>query len=448
MTAPLPPPRGRPIDERTRSILGAAHIDGTHLRLPDRLSPTEYSVVKQVVQALGGSWTRNVQAFTFARDTDVNALITGLLSEGRTPLSARAADGFVSTPPDLGERLCAWPCTDLAWLPPGARVLEPSAGHGALVGAILRVNPQVAVTAVEPDRRRALALRNSHDGVRVHTSTFEEFAADAQAGGERFAAVVMNPPFAVPGNRAIWIEHILLAWELLAPGARLVAVVPASLTYHQGRQHQDLRELTATYGGHQPLPDDTFAAAGAGVRTCILWLTRPVEAGPERFGWRTYTGTDHPVRVATPRLTGEAVTAAPVQIWRDEWRGSVRILRYRAQCVVCGWLLWSFDDGQNDPRGVLGDFSAGYSLDAADYDADGPSIGLCPRCANTFETFRTGLARAETRWTPNSRPDPDTDALTSDQPPITGPGKQQPSDTCRCGVRRATGDERKGQTPA
>jgi hypothetical protein len=35
--------RGRAIDERTRAVLAAAHIDGTHLRLADQLTPDEYA---------------------------------------------------------------------------------------------------------------------------------------------------------------------------------------------------------------------------------------------------------------------------------------------------------------------------------------------------------------------------------------------------------------------
>lgn len=66
----------------------------------------------------------------------------------------------------------------------------------------------------------------------------------------------------------------------------------------------------------------------------------------------------------------------------------------------CGWLLWGFDDGENDPRGVLGDFTSGFSLDAADYDMAGPSIGLCCGCANDSDHYRDSLTKAKTTWFP------------------------------------------------
>jgi predicted RNA methylase len=82
----------------------------------------------------------------------------------------------------------------LAWLPPGALVLEPSAGTGALVSAALRTNPTIAVTAVEPNAHRAATITDGQCAVTVHTDTFEAFTQRATAAGDRFAAVVMNPP--------------------------------------------------------------------------------------------------------------------------------------------------------------------------------------------------------------------------------------------------------------
>ena len=133
---------------------------------------------------------------------------------------------------------------------------------------------------------------------------------------------------------------------------------------------------------------------------CVVWMARPLDAAAtfDGFVCRTYTGAEQPVRVAAPRLTAEAVTGAPVQIWYDGWSGRDRILRYRAQCATCGWLLWGFDDGQNDPRGVLGEFSAGFSLDPDQYGHRGPAVGLCGRCGDTAGPHFAGLARAETYW--------------------------------------------------
>ncbi len=393
--------RGRAIDERTRAVLAAAHINGTHLRLAEQLTPDEYAPVRQILEALGGVWTRGVGALVFPAGTDVAALIGQTLATGRIPLPARTADGCVPTPAALAADLCTYPHHDLAWLPAGARVLEPSAGTGRLVDAILTTNPTVGVTAVEPDPHRAASI-DPHDGqVTVVPASLEAFARAADTG-ERFAAAVMNPPFATPGQPTLWIDHVRLAFDLLAPGARLVGIVPASFAHRTDARHRGRRDLVDQHGGYERLPADAFTAAGTGTATTLLWLTRPVagDTRAQRCRFRGYTGAEPAVRVAEPRLTGEAAMTAPVQIWYDGWRRHDRILRYRAQCVVCGWLLWGFDDRQDDPRGVLGDFSCGFSLDADEYHPDGraDSVGLCCRCANDHRHHQTGLARAEAIW--------------------------------------------------
>ena len=401
-TATTPRRRGRAIDERTRAVLAAAHIDGTHLRLAEHLTPDEYALVKQILEALGGVWTRSVGALVFPAGTDVAALIGQTLATGRIPLPARTADGFVPTPAALAADLCGYPYHDLAWLPAGARVLEPSAGTGRLVDAILSTNPTVGVTAVEPDPHRAGRIDPRDGQVTVVPASLEEFAARTADTGAGFAAAVLNPPFATPGQPTLWIDHVRLAFHLLAPGARLVAIVPASFAHRTDARHRSLRDLVDQHGGHERLPADAFTAAGTGTATTLIWLTRPVagDTRAQRCRFRGYTGAEPPVRVAEPHLTGEAARTAPVQIWYDGSRRHDRILRYRAQCVGCGWLLWGFDDRQDDPRGVLGDFSCGFSLDAVDYHpaCRGGSVGLCCRCANDHRRYQTGLARAEAIW--------------------------------------------------
>jgi len=335
-------------------------------------------------------------ATVFPADADPASLIADVLASGVVPLHPRRAEGFVRTPDALADDICDYPYTDLRWLPAGSAVLEPSAGDGSLVAAILRANPDVTVTAVEPNPSRAAACATVSAAVTVHTGTFEDFAAAAIRGRVRFAAVVMNPPYAVPGDPAIWIEHLRLAWHLLAPGATLVAIVPAGFLNATGDRLRSVAQFIDHHGGSEPLPAGSFRTAGTDIHTRIVRLTRPVGTGPADHLLAARTGT--PVRVDEPRLTGEAVAGAPVQVWRDAWRSRDRVLRFHGRCVLCGWLLWGFDDGQNDPRGVLGDFTVGFSLTAADYDRSGPDIGLCCRCGNDGDRYRAGFDAAYIQW--------------------------------------------------
>ena len=70
-----------------------------------------------------------------------------------------------------------------------------------------------------------------------------------------------------------------------------------------------------------------------------------------------------------------------VQIWYDSWRGTDRVLRYKGVCRGCGRYTWGADDGENDPRGVLGDHAT-HALAASEYGMVGPDVALCAICGN------------------------------------------------------------------
>ncbi len=128
----------------------------------------------------------------------------------------RSADDFYATPP--------W-CTDamLRRIGPlaGKRILEPSAGDGAIVRRLLAAGADAAhVLAVEPDEARAYCVERS-EGVDVWHSTFEGWARGETEHGfpDIFDLIVMNPPFTLAQ------EHVELAISLLAPGGLCCALL-------------------------------------------------------------------------------------------------------------------------------------------------------------------------------------------------------------------------------
>lgn len=379
---------------RTREILTAAQVNGRHVTLTGQLDRAEYVAVDGVLTALGGKWNRTAGAHVFP-GCPADAL-AAVIAGGSVPLPARTAEGFVATPDDTASAVVM---RHLPKLAPGARVLEPSAGAGAFVRAITARYPAARVVAVEPNATRAQSIPTG-DGVSVVVSTLEEYAAGAPGP---FDAVVMNPPFSVPGNRTIWVDHVLAAWSLMAPGGHLVAIVPAGFAHRTDRKHRQARELIDAHGGTEDLPADTFKASGVTVQACVVWATKPepvAGAAGDRRPWvfREYGREVEPVRVPELRLDADAARRMPVQVWRDSWRNADRVARFCALCAACRRPVWAFDDGDNDCRGVLGDASAGFSLDAEDYDQAGPSVGLCAVCANERGRYDRGLKLARQVW--------------------------------------------------
>lgn len=249
----------------------------------------------------------------------------------------RAAAGYVATPANLADTLARYPYANVAALADGADVLEPSAGDGAIVTKLLTVNPRLRVVAVEPDTARADALHALPDAVRpaeIFRGRFEDYAASLNPeytdphddAARRFDLVVMNPPFSVPSNKTIWADHVLLAWRLLRPGGRLIAIVPNGFTFRTDKTHTAMRALVEAHGEYDELPAQTFKSEGVGVGAVVIVLDKPVLLDDV-----TETPADHArtveaetVRAAVARhLKWRSDTGAPVLRRRDGWRWTV-----------------------------------------------------------------------------------------------------------------------------
>lgn len=169
------------------------------------------AAAEQVLEALSASPCRpgGVWAFDFPAETALNLVI----ASGKLP--DREAHQFYPTPPDLAAEVVS-----AADIRPGHRVLEPSAGLGGLASLLpadavlveasyLHCQLLTAKGFTEVDHYDFLAWR---DGL--------------------FDRVVMNPPF--DGGRAI--RHLEHAASMVAPGGRLVAVLPAGLRVDLGAE--------------------------------------------------------------------------------------------------------------------------------------------------------------------------------------------------------------------
>lgn len=182
-----------------------------------------------------------------------------------------SAPQLFPTPAHVAARM-----VELAGVKPGDRVLEPSAGTGALLGAF-GGRPWVGqaqcdrgqVHAVEIVPALAHRLDSQFPLTRVHCVDFLTIdgpEADAPTLGAPgwsplglFDVVLMNPPFA---PSAADVRHILHARRFLAPGGRLVAICAAG-----PRQHEALQGLADSW---EYLPPGTFT--GTDVRTVLLTM--------------------------------------------------------------------------------------------------------------------------------------------------------------------------------
>ncbi|MFB7507812.1 Eco57I restriction-modification methylase domain-containing protein, partial [Streptomyces broussonetiae] len=144
----------------------------------------------------------------------------------------------------------------------GDRVLEPSAGQGALVDSVIRAEPCLTVDAYELNEESVLHLKNTYaDDNRVnvtHANTLlqQSFGEEGRSSGI-YDKIIGNPPYGAwldyderadlknlfPGMYVKETYGLFLAKciGLLKPGGRLVFIIPE--TFLSLHRHQNLRRL-------------------------------------------------------------------------------------------------------------------------------------------------------------------------------------------------------------
>jgi len=184
----------------------------------------------------------------------------------RAGVQTVTAPGLFPTPPDLARRmvLAAGPGSMA-----GLRVLEPSAGTGNIIRAIINAATGadcVQVVAVEINDQLAARLQTQREKTLYATSAnFDIRRADfLTLNGDlgTFDRVIMNPPF----TRGADIAHIRHALTFLKPGGRLVA-----LCANGPRQNRDLRPLVDEW---HDLPAGTFKESGTNVSAALIVANR------------------------------------------------------------------------------------------------------------------------------------------------------------------------------
>lgn len=158
----------------------------------------------QVLQMIGG--VHNGKHWEF--DYPVGPVMREILLMGAVPDSV--SHQYYPTPESVAAMVA-----DAADVQPGERCLEPSAGLGALVEACA---PGGVWTLVELSKLRCAVLTQKQIGT-VHDADFMQWDTD-----QKFDVIAMNPPF----SQGRWQAHTERAASMLAPGGRLVAVLPSS----------------------------------------------------------------------------------------------------------------------------------------------------------------------------------------------------------------------------
>ncbi len=289
------------------AILATMDIEGNIARITaGQLSRDLYVEVNRFLGIQGGKWNRKLRGHVFTGDPRP-AIERAIRDRGEFE-DPKSKYGVFETPPEIATAV-----VQAAGIRPGYRVLEPSAGRGALLRALAMHIPtkKIKLTAIEllDDNYQILVA----DGWGNHVVKMDFLL---YTGGP-FDVVIMNPPF---GKQAD-IHHVLHAYELLAPGGRLVAIMGAGMRFRKNKKTNALRELIAECGEIEDLPDHAFHESGTDVSTVLVTLERERHAFASRHSQSAGEGEKSPRPAPTPfrRKAQWTIDALPQT---SDWLGS------------------------------------------------------------------------------------------------------------------------------
>lgn len=183
------------------------------------------------------------------------------IKEAERKLVGRKWEGYFPTPESLAERMAME--LDVR---ADHRVLEPSAGKGSLIDAVVMAGADPAnVEALEivGDLRDILKLKG-----------YNIVGNDFMSHEGQYDRIIMNPPF----EKGQDIDHVRRAYDMLHPNGRIVAIMSEGPFYRSDSKAQEFRAWLDDKGGtSEKLPEGSFKDSdrSTGVNTRLVIIDKP-----------------------------------------------------------------------------------------------------------------------------------------------------------------------------
>lgn len=209
----------------SKEVLKQCTIEGNIVKLPNiQLERKLYQEVAKALKLIGGKW-KGGKVFGFVFNENPSELLEQISNGEKRNLKKEFQ--FFATPDDL--------CDDLvfeAQIEPFHKILEPSAGQGAIVKAINRLFPNTKVDCFE------LMPVNKNILIKIPEVNFigDDFLETKEENV--YDRIIANPPFANNSD----ILHIQKMYKCLKKGGRLVTIASKHWQLSNNKKESEFRE--------------------------------------------------------------------------------------------------------------------------------------------------------------------------------------------------------------
>ena len=243
-----------------QDVLNLCTIEGNTIYLPGiQLERPMYLQVAKSLELIGGKWNRKIKGFVFPDNP--TELLEQLKNGSQRNIKKEIQ--FFETPDELADRLVRYAFS----LPiPIGRVLEPSAGQGAIIKSIHRYDPDIEVYYCEINDINLKILENYEYLIIESGRDFLELNEP-----EEYAIIIANPPFAKNQD----IDHIYKMYECLEPNGRIVTIASTHWEHSSNKKETEFRDwLSYKNAKIIPLDAGTFKESGTNVKANIIVINK------------------------------------------------------------------------------------------------------------------------------------------------------------------------------
>lgn len=213
------------------NVLSHSRVDGHILYLPpEQLERKLYLDVNKCLELIGGQWNRKEKGHVFS--SDPSDLLDEMINTGEVTDSKKEFQ-FFETPKEIVKRMI-----DYAEIKPSDSLLEPSAGHGAILDKFPMEHLRCA-NELNEESYNFLVKRFHGKAVNIYNYDFLDPKLYLNPNFPvEFDKIIMNPPF----SKGQDVKHIFQAWDILAMGGRLVSIVSESPFFRENKLSQEFRK--------------------------------------------------------------------------------------------------------------------------------------------------------------------------------------------------------------
>lgn len=197
--------------------------EGNIAKLP--IAPlNNYRELKNILLKACGKYQRNTFIFPFSAQVVINRLLIGEIIDFKKEFQ------FFETPEKIADYMTS---QIIGLLDDNIEFLEPQAGRGALINAVLKIRPNVNVTAIELSDLNHEILKELYPNINLKKADFlsENFE------GKKFDLIVANPPFSKNQD----IDHVKKMYSLLKKGGQLITIMSTSWTFGSQKKQVEFK---------------------------------------------------------------------------------------------------------------------------------------------------------------------------------------------------------------